>query len=316
MATDARISTALPQHPKCKKLLRRLGPAGAWALVCLIVWTSANRPNGDLGGMTDEDIELAVDWSGEDGALVTALSEIGFLDGAPMARALHDWEEHNPFAASSGERSDSARWAALCKRYGRDGAAARMPDYAKRMRPASEPDAGRTNPQCGADAPSPSPSPIPTPSPKPKPTPIPGEGAAVTAIPTRTRDTSPQVARPDDVTVQTWNDWVALRTKKKSAVSGTAINGARKEAAIAGVSLEAFLQEWCLRGSQGMKGAWMLEDATQHHRPPGRTPPMTDALRAATVAANTERAKRMLLGDGPDGDVFELETTGISHEEK
>ena len=131
----------------------------------------------------------------------------------------------------------------------------------------------------------------------------------------RKRDASSQVAKPDDVTDQTWNDWVALRTKKKSAVSGTAINGARKEAAIAGVSLEAFLQEWCLRGSQGMKGAWMLEDTARRHRSQARHSPMTDAERAAVVSANTERAKLMLLGPGYDGDVFDHEPIRGSHEE-
>lgn len=48
MATDARIAVGLPTHPKTKKLLRRLGPAGGWGLVCLIVWVAANRSDGDL----------------------------------------------------------------------------------------------------------------------------------------------------------------------------------------------------------------------------------------------------------------------------
>ena len=37
MASDARISTALPSHPKTKKLLRRLGPAGPLSCIYLFL---------------------------------------------------------------------------------------------------------------------------------------------------------------------------------------------------------------------------------------------------------------------------------------
>lgn len=165
---DARISTSLPSHPKTKKLARRLGPAGPLGCIYLFLWVAANRSDGDLSGLTDEDLELAVDWQGDEGAFVAAMSEVGFLDGHESARRVHDWAVHNPWAAGANDRSEASRWAALCKRYGREGAANRMPDYANGMRPARDPDAARTIPQCDPDAPSPIPSPIPSPSPLPK----------------------------------------------------------------------------------------------------------------------------------------------------
>lgn len=166
--SDARISTGLPTHPKTKKLLRRLGPAGPWALVCLFLWARDNRADGDLSGMTDEDIELAADWSGDEGAFVAALVSVGFVDGDECARSIHDWSEHQPWSAGADDRKQSSAWAALCKRYGRDGAAERMPEYAARMRkatipaadsvrhacdphtPRTEPHATPTDPQCPA----------------------------------------------------------------------------------------------------------------------------------------------------------------------
>jgi hypothetical protein len=63
--------------------------------------------------------------------------------------------------------------------------------------------------------------------------------------------------RPDDVTEQTWTDWTALRSKKRTTVSATAINEARREAALAGVTLERFLVIWCARGSQGLEASWL-----------------------------------------------------------
>ena len=178
--TDARILTTLPSHPKTKRLIRRLGGDGAWRLVCLILWARDNRPNGDLHGMTDEDIELATDWGGSPGALIDALVQCGFLDGAEGERRVHDWAEHQPWAMGSDDRKLSASWAALCKRHGREGAAKRMPDYAERMRLAEKPDADALRPACdpqetrkrtvsGSDAPSPLPSPLPSPSPSPLP---------------------------------------------------------------------------------------------------------------------------------------------------
>lgn len=81
MAIDARIAVGLPQHPKTKKLIKRLGQAAAWNLVCLILWAASSRSDGDLSGLSDEDIELAADWTGADGAFVAALLEVRFLDG-------------------------------------------------------------------------------------------------------------------------------------------------------------------------------------------------------------------------------------------
>lgn len=168
MSIDARLNTGLPQHPKTKKLIRRLGDSGPWALVKLLLWAASNRPDGSLAGISDEDIELAIDWNGEPFAFIRAAAEVGFLDGAEGLRTLHDWAEHNPYAAGAKDRSQSSQWAALCRRYGKEGAAKRMPDYAAKLNgkgaepsnpaprsenPAtgSDSSAARSDPHCGID---------------------------------------------------------------------------------------------------------------------------------------------------------------------
>ena len=123
--TDARISTALPSHPKFKKLCRTLGNEGGLALFKLILWAAQNRSDGDFAGMTDDDIELSVDWSGEPGKLVAILVDVRFVDGGPGERRMHDWQDHNPWAAGADDRAAKGRWASLCKQYGREGAAQR-----------------------------------------------------------------------------------------------------------------------------------------------------------------------------------------------
>lgn len=179
MSTDARLSTGLPAHPKTKKLIRRVGEGGAWALVCLILWARANRPDGDLAGMTAEDIELAIDWRGEADALVAALAAVGFLEGEEGAYRLHDWAEHQPWSAGSEHRSDRAKWAALIRREGRDSAALKMPEYAAKLASSSKtPASGAVEPANSSavaqldsanSSKTPAPSPIPSPSPSPSP---------------------------------------------------------------------------------------------------------------------------------------------------
>lgn len=148
MPADARLSTTLPAHPKTKKLLRRGGPEAAWSLVCLFLWVAGNRSDGDLQGLTDEDIELAAEWNGAASQFVKLLTDVGFLDGTDGAYTIHDWADHNPWAAGAGERSAASKWAALCKRYGREIAAERMPEYAHRIRPAQNNDAEGTRGVC------------------------------------------------------------------------------------------------------------------------------------------------------------------------
>lgn len=164
MAVDARIAVGLPQHPKTKKLIKRLGQAAAWNLVCLFLWTAQNRSDGNLSGMSVEDIELAADWIGDEGAFVKALTEVKFLDEEGNGFVLHDWQEHNPWAAGADMRSAKARWNAAKRHHGSAEADRLVPEYAAvrnaTSNATSKPTAQDEHTAC--TAPSPSPSPIPT----------------------------------------------------------------------------------------------------------------------------------------------------------
>lgn len=78
------------------------------------------------------------------------------------------------------------------------------------------------------------------------------------------RKRAPDPARPDEVCEQVWQDWLALRRAKRAAVTQTVLEAARREAHKAQLSLEAFLREWCMRGSQGLKADWLLADQQRH----------------------------------------------------
>ena len=70
-------------------------------------------------------------------------------------------------------------------------------------------------------------------------------------------------SRPDDVDQAVWDDWVQLRKNKRATVSQTVVDGARLEANKAGMSMNAFLREWVMRGSQGLKAEWLVGKAPQ-----------------------------------------------------
>jgi hypothetical protein len=182
MSNDARISTALPGHPKTKKLMKRLGPSGPLGCVYLFIWAAANRSDGDLTGMTNEDIELAVDWTGEDGVFVQAMRDVGFLDGEAGELVIHDWSQHNPWAAGSGMRAAKARWNAIKRHHGQAEADKQVPEYAAVNAQSNAPSNATSMlvastqhadsmhaasaQHASSNAPSPSPSPSPSPLPK------------------------------------------------------------------------------------------------------------------------------------------------------
>lgn len=66
--------------------------------------------------------------------------------------------------------------------------------------------------------------------------------------------------KPLDVAQQVWDDWLALRARKRAPVTQTVLDGARSEAHKAGMPLADFLAVWCMRGSQGLQADWLQAD--------------------------------------------------------
>lgn len=64
-------------------------------------------------------------------------------------------------------------------------------------------------------------------------------------------------ATPEGVSDSVWKDYVILRKSKKAAITETAINGLKREAQKAHLSLEAALRICCERGWVGFKADWI-----------------------------------------------------------
>jgi len=97
---------ALRQHPKTRKLARRVGgvPAAIGYLHCLWWWCIDYAPDGDLTNHDAEDIAIACEWDGKPADLIKHLSECGFLDNGDGLR-VHDWDEYGGALVDGRERN-------------------------------------------------------------------------------------------------------------------------------------------------------------------------------------------------------------------
>jgi uncharacterized protein YdaU (DUF1376 family) len=64
------------------------------------------------------------------------------------------------------------------------------------------------------------------------------------------------------VAAQTVTDWLKLRAAKKAPATKTALDAVRREATLAGLSLDSALQICCTRGWQGFKAEWVTQNGT------------------------------------------------------
>lgn len=184
MNSDIRILTTFPHHPKTKKLKRKLGADGVLSLVNLWVYAAQNRTDGCLAGMDYEDIAIAADWDNDASGFIECLLTVGFLDKKGEELILHDWREHNPYAANSEMRSRQAaknqiiRWIKGELRDGKELDAFKIwfaeyqfkkgESYEQILAVYRSYTSGSDN-GYGRNTPYPPPSPSPSPSPKPDP---------------------------------------------------------------------------------------------------------------------------------------------------
>ena len=75
------------------------------------------------------------------------------------------------------------------------------------------------------------------------------------------RTVKPFSGKPVDVSEEVWASFVAVRNKKRAAITDLAMLGIRQEAVKAGIELEQALTICCERGWAGFKAEWMANDA-------------------------------------------------------
>ncbi len=86
---------------------------------------------------------------------------------------------------------------------------------------------------------------------------------------TKKRERTPSAQKPDDVSQGVWDQYLAHRAKKRASVTSIVIEHLRKEAALAGISLEDAMRECIVRGWQGFYASW-YKRATEQQGSGGR----------------------------------------------
>ncbi len=101
---------------------------------------------------------------------------------------------------------------------------------------------------------------------------------------------APALPCPEDVAGEVWTAWLDLRRKKRAPVSDVVLQQARKEAALAKLSLEAFLRIWCFRGSQGLHADWITPQDRQRFGSSAAGDRVSAQLEVASLMVNPPQA--------------------------
>jgi hypothetical protein len=110
---DFRITDDFADNPKVERLVRMLDESAIRALLRVFGYTARNRPDGNLTGLTGDDIEIIARWSPRrKGRLIAALVELNFLEQNGPDLLIHNWLKRQPYLADRDFRSARAKKAA------------------------------------------------------------------------------------------------------------------------------------------------------------------------------------------------------------
>lgn len=167
MNIDIRLHTTFFRHPKTVKLLKKCGPEGVICLLKLWLWVRENKPDGIMGG--PEDVEIAAEWTGEEGVYYSLLKQIKFIDKLNSGRtSLHNWAKRNPWAVGAVSRQLKAKKGGCAK-------------HGKKCEKCQDDCPNSTQDLLQAEKPS-TPSPAPSPSPTPKTKTLPGQALRLAGV--------------------------------------------------------------------------------------------------------------------------------------
>lgn len=119
MSIDIQVNSNFLQNPKIVKLRRRLGAEAVVSLLQLWCHARLDRPDGDLGVISNEDLEIAAGWNGDHDIFADTIADLGLTDRhGDASTTIHDWHEHETFSVKS-ERRSAAGKANAIKRWSR-----------------------------------------------------------------------------------------------------------------------------------------------------------------------------------------------------
>lgn len=203
-----------PELMKFKKLQRKLGESRRGTIGLLEgLWieVARNSPAGDIGRFTNEEIAIMVDWDGDPDLLVDSLVECRWLDECSENRlVVHDWKDHCPTYVKGGLAKQRKDIAIACT-------TEHIPIGTNKTEFQASPEVPSTKLSLAK----------------------PSEAKLSEAIPSLKPQAADIVKCPPSVNEGTWNDWLAVRKRKRAGpVTESAFDMLKKESIKAGVSLQ------------------------------------------------------------------------------
>lgn len=110
-----------------------------------------------------------------------------------------------------------------------------------------------------------------------------------------TKEKTKALARPESVSEQVWDDFLAHRKRLRANLTETALAGISKQAVLAGWSLEETLSECVTRGWRGFKAEWVKGETNGHRKDTQK--PRSPADRFRQRLAEQESDGEALAGD-------------------
>jgi hypothetical protein len=158
---DIRINVKFFDNAKTKKLLRVVGTDGILALIRLWMYAAQQRPDGILTNLTPNQISVdAAEFPGDSRKFFNALRDGKWIEKHGRAWKIHDWHEHNSWAADAPQRKLKAKQNAHKSRHKED----KRPETCQFCR---EETAASSSASSSATSSAPSRSSAPSPSPSP-----------------------------------------------------------------------------------------------------------------------------------------------------
>ena len=108
MNSDIRVKITFLNNIKVEKLIAKWGRGAGHALVVLWLYAATNNPDG-VFNLSKEDMAMIVKW---DNDFIDSLVDLNFLEEIEGGYMIHEWEEHNTYAANSETRVEKAKKAA------------------------------------------------------------------------------------------------------------------------------------------------------------------------------------------------------------
>lgn len=107
MPIDVQLNVGFLDNWKIIKLRRRIGADAVLSLLKLWCVARTSKPDGNLGHVSPEDLEIMSSWNGSQNAFYETIRDLRLIDETQDGVSIHDWAEHESYANGIGRKREA-----------------------------------------------------------------------------------------------------------------------------------------------------------------------------------------------------------------